>query len=139
MKTCVQCKEDFPEDSFGRRSDRHDGLNSRCKVCVRNSTKRREKPVVTEEGIRCRRCGESRPVDAYQSYLRYGVPQRRTICKPCYAASISSARQISLAAEADKLAAHAESRGYQARIAEDERRTEEAWARLRENREAVMR
>ena len=82
-KKCVFCHETKQQSEFSRKSESHDGLQSRCKECTKKyneKIKKKEKIKVKEK--LCTKCNK---VKSIESFYKFSMSRdgHKSMCKSC--------------------------------------------------------
>ena len=84
MKTCTQCKQTLPLDSFHNLKTSSDGKRPRCKACRSEVYRQNAYSYNPDELYTCRRCKETKP-KRYFYRKRDATSGCKSYCKRCAA------------------------------------------------------
>ena len=142
MKVCASCRASKPHSEFNNQAAAKDGLRWNCKACVRE---RRGKRVGKQHKKRCRACDKTKPARYFYTDRTKpdGVSDR---CKRCcnearwvrYANAVNEDNVVSYDFETQLVEHEIGTPGWKRMIESEKKRTEDAFERMRSNREEVM-
>ena len=147
LKLCSHCNEEKPRSAFSKATKSRDGLQSQCKDCMKLLRRKLARTGTTQDTKACAACGLTLPMSRFHKDESKS-DGRSGSCKDCYNRRKAEQRKVDRDARSAEGAAkyvapvtvehEPGSKGW-ARMREAERaRTENAFERMRANREEVM-